>query len=56
MARIKTRLRKDGGESYTVTWVLGGGRTGTAPRAAETFASEQRAQSFKGDVERAGNR
>jgi integrase len=55
MARIKVRERKDGGVSYTVTWVIGGGRTGTAPSASETFTSEARAESFKGDVERSHN-
>jgi integrase len=55
MARIKIRSRKDGGVSYTVTWVLGGGRTGTAPSASETFTSDARAESFRRDVERSGN-
>jgi len=47
MARIKRRPRADGGTSYQVVWVLGGGRSGTGRDQAETFTSEARALQFK---------
>lgn len=52
MARIKHRKRADGGVSYQVCWVLGGGRAGAGVKEqAETFTDLNRAQSFKLDVE-----
>jgi integrase len=49
------RVRKDGGVSYRVTFIEGGGawRAGV-PRASETFTDEQAALDFKQDVEAAG--
>jgi len=55
MARIKRRPRADGGTSYQVVWVLGGGRSGTGRDQAETFSSEARALQFKEEVEAAGH-
>jgi integrase len=56
MARLRRRPRADGGVSYQVSWVLGGGRTGQGrPEQTETFTSEARALAFKADVEEAGH-
>lgn len=56
MASITTRKRSDGGESYQVRWVVGGG----TPRPGvqwgnETFTNRNRAEAFKLDVENAGH-
>lgn len=54
MARIKHRTRADGGISYQVCWVLGGGRAAAGVREqAETFTDLNRAAAFKLDVEHA---
>lgn len=54
MARIKYRTRRDGGVSYQVCWVLGGGRaTAGVKEQAETFTDLNRAKAFKLDVENA---
>jgi len=56
VARIKHRKRADGGVSYQVCWVLGGGRAGAGVKEqAETFTDRNRAQAFKLDVEHAGH-
>jgi integrase len=56
MARLRKRRRADGGVSYQVRWVLGGGATGSGrPEAAETFTSRSRAVAFKAEVEAAGH-
>lgn len=56
MARIRQRRRADGGISYQVSWVLGGGRPGQGrPEQNETFTNEARALAFKADVEQAGH-
>jgi integrase len=56
MARIKHRQRADGGVSYQVCWVLGGGRASAGVKEqAETFTDLNRAKAFKLDVEHAGN-
>lgn len=57
MARIKHRKRADDGFSYQVCRVLGGGAAGAGVKErAGAFASLNRAQAFKLDVENAGNR
>ncbi len=57
VARIKHRKRADGGVSYQVCWVLGGGRAEAGVKEqAETFTDLNRAQSFKLDVEHARHR
>lgn len=54
MARIRRRPRADGGVSFQVCWVLGGGRAADGAREqAETFTDLNRAQAFKLDVEHA---
>ncbi|MCW2528001.1 MAG: site-specific integrase [Pseudonocardiales bacterium] len=56
MARVRERRRADGGTSYQVIWVLGGGRPGQGrPQQTETFTTESRAMAFKADVEDAGS-
>jgi integrase len=56
VARIKHRRRADGGVSYQVCWVLGGGRAVAGVKEqAETFTDFNRAQAFKLDVEHAGH-
>jgi integrase len=56
VARIKHRQRADGGVSYQVCWVLGGGRSSAGVKEqAETFTSLNRAKAFKLDVEHAGH-
>lgn len=56
MARIKERKRADGGTTYQVTWVLGGGRPGNgAKEQAESFTTRNRADAFRLDVEHAGH-
>jgi integrase len=55
MARVRRRPRADGGTSYQVVWVLGGGRSGMGRDQAETFTSEARALQFKEEVEAAGH-
>ena len=56
MARIRKRPRADGGTSYQVRWVLGGGRaTRGQIEQTETFASRSRALAFKAAVEEAGH-
>jgi integrase len=57
MARIKHRKRADGGVTYQVCWILGGGATQPGVREqAESFTDLNRAQAFKLDVEFAGHR
>jgi integrase len=56
VARIERRQRADGGITYRVKWVLGGGRNATGSAQSESFTSEARALSFKADVEAAGHR
>jgi len=54
VARIKHRRRTDGGVSYQVCWVLGGGRASAGVKEqAETFTDLNRAKAFKLDVEHA---
>lgn len=56
MARIRKRRRADGGASYQVRWVLGGGAAGSGQtEAAETFTSRSRALAFAAEVEEAGH-
>jgi len=55
MARIKERKRADGGITYQVNWVLGGGSPKTGKEQSESFTSRNRAESFKLDVEHAGH-
>jgi hypothetical protein len=56
VARIRKRPRSDGGISYQVKWVRGGGRTGQGlPEQTETFTNGARALAFKADVEDAGH-
>jgi integrase len=56
MARIRKRRRADGGISYQVRWVLGGGAAGAGyTEAAETFTSRSRALAFAAEVEEAGH-
>ena len=56
MARIRKRRRADGGTSYQVRWILGGGAGGAGqPEAAETFTSKARAMAFAAEVEEAGH-
>ena len=55
MARIRKRRRADGGMSYQVRWVLGGGAAGPGrTEVAETFVSRSRALAFAAEVEEAG--
>jgi integrase len=54
VARIKHRQRADGGVSFQVCWVLGGGRASAGVKEqAETFTDLNRAKAFKLDVEHA---
>ncbi len=56
MARIRERKRSDGGSTFHVSWVIGGGRTSAgASEQSESFTSRNRAEAFKLDVEHAGN-
>jgi integrase len=56
MARIRKRKRADGGVTYQVCWVLGGGSAGGgAKEQYESFTNLNRAQAFKLDVENAGH-
>jgi hypothetical protein len=56
MARLRKPRRADGGVSYQVRWVLGGGAAGPDRTAtAETFASRSRAVTFMAEVEAAGH-
>ena len=56
MARLRTRPRADGGNSYQVRWVLGGGRAAQGTQEqTETFTSKARALAFQADVEEAGH-
>ena len=56
MARLRNRPRADGGTSYQVRWVLGGGRaTRGQTEQTETFTSRSRALAFKAEVEEAGH-
>ena len=51
MARLRRRARSDGGTSYQVRWVLGGGRaTAGAVEQTETFTTLSRALAFKAEV------
>lgn len=56
MASIRKRRRADGGTSYQVRWILGGGagRAGQT-EVAETFTSRARALAFAAEVEEAGH-
>ncbi len=56
MATLERRKRADGGTTFRVKWVLGGGRNGTGRAQSESFTSEARALAFKADVEEAGHR
>lgn len=54
MARVRKRRRSDGGVSYQVRWVIGGGAAGAGQtEAAETFTSRSRALAFAAEVEEA---
>lgn len=53
MAAIRPRKRKNGTTAYTVTWRLGGTRTGHPE--SETFDTRRAAQDFRLDVEAAGH-
>lgn len=56
MASLKTRKRRDGGISYQVQWVMGGGKPGPGTVwGSETFTKLPAAKSFKADVEAAGH-
>jgi integrase len=56
MASLRKRRRVDGGISYQVRWVLGGGAaSGGRLEAAETFTSRSRALAFAAEVEEAGH-
>lgn len=56
MARIRKRRRADGGTSYQVRWVIGGGAGGAGQvEAAETFTTRTRALAFAAEVEDAGH-
>ena len=56
MAKIIRRQRKtDGGISYTVTFIEGGGRSGARPTRSQTFKAERDALAFKAAVELSGN-
>jgi integrase len=56
MARLRKRPRTDGGTSYQVRWVLGGGRAEQGRiEQTETFTSRSRALLFKAEVEEAGH-
>ena len=55
MANVETRPLANGGESYRVRWVLGGGRRGQAPGAVETFSDRNDAEAFKVLVEASGD-
>lgn len=56
MARIKTRQRSDGTYAFIVRWVPGGGRsTADSNEQRESFTTRNRAESFRLDVEHAGN-
>ena len=63
MAKLQKRLRADGGTSFRVMWVIGGGRAvpgaepGTAgSQASETFTDERLMLAFKLAVEAQGHR
>ena len=52
---MRERVRSDGGVSYQISFVAGGGRAGQGrPEQSETFTSKARALAFKADVEEAG--
>jgi len=56
VASIRKRRRADGGTSYQVRWVLGGGSGGAGQQeAAETFTTKARAMAFAAEVEEAGH-
>ena len=56
MASVRKRRRADGGVSYQVRWVLGGGASGASRiEAAETFTSRSRALAFTAEVDEAGH-
>lgn len=56
MASIRKRRRADGGTSYQVRWVIGGGAGGAGQvAAAETFTTRARALAFAAEVEEAGH-
>jgi hypothetical protein len=56
MARIRNRKRADGGMTYQVCWVLGGGSAGNGAREQyESFTSPKGAEVFRLEVEQAGH-
>jgi integrase len=57
MARIRQRKRADGGVTYQVCWVLGGGSAGNgAKEQYESFTNPKRSEAFRLEVEEAGHR
>jgi integrase len=54
MAKIRARRRSDGGITYQVSWVLGGGRTAGKGSAHKSFATRSEAEKFQRLVNKAG--